>query len=489
MDDQAIDVYDVIIIGAGISGINTAHHLQSRLSTLSYTILESRSNIGGTWDLFRFPGIRSDTDLHTFGFSWNPWIENRAVADGDSIARYMSRAAVKEGIHHHIKFQHRVITANWSSKSQSWELIVETEGGARVKFEGRFLVLGTGYYDYHEPIKPQIPGLHENFKGKVLHPQFWPEDYDYTDKRIVIIGSGATAITLLPNMAKKAGHVTMLQRSPSYIMSLDNATGGSFIHKLLPKSWSFKLSRLMFMWMNVMLYYLCRAFPKQARETLQRKVAEQLPEHIPIDPHFCPQYRPWDQRLCFTPNGDFFECLRDGIASVETGHIKTITENAIILETGQHVEADIIVTATGLRVGIGGSIQFGIDGTHIDLTDRYAWRAAMLQDIPNLAFIIGYVNASWTLGAETTAETICRVLKHMQRNNLSSATPRVPDSSSIQPIRMWNLHSTYIKEAEKKLPRCGDSGPWKRRTNYFLDLWRAKYGDITADMEFCQGLR
>ncbi|KAJ9144518.1 FAD/NAD(P)-binding domain-containing protein [Pleurostoma richardsiae] len=481
-----VDVYDVVIIGAGISGINVAHHLQSKLPSLSYAILEGRDCIGGTWDLFRYPGIRSDTDLFTFGFAWSPWTENRAIADGQSIKKYLSTTAEKEGIHSHIRFQHRVVSANWVSVSQCWDLQVQIPGGTET-CKTRFVFLGTGYYDYEEPLKADIPGLYDNFKGKVVHPQFWPEDLDYSGKEVVVIGSGATAITLLPNLATKAGHVTMLQRSPTYIMSIDNAAGNSLIHRILPRSWSFKLSRLMFMWTTAIIFYLCRAFPTRARSILQGKVAEQLPKSIPLNPHFQPTYRPWDQRLCFTPNGDFFDCLRAGKASVATGQIENVTKDTIVLKSGQEIKAEIIITATGLKLALGGRIQVSLDGKPVDLADRYAWNMSLLQDVPNMAFMIGYVNASWTLGAETTGQLVCRLLKHMQRKGYTSVIPRLPAGSRVQPQLMWNLDATYVKQAASRMPKCGDIGPWRGRTNYFADLWRARHGNITKDLEFSKG--
>ncbi|TPX08548.1 uncharacterized protein E0L32_010035 [Thyridium curvatum] len=481
---QVADLYDVVIVGAGISGINTAHHIRTQLPNLNYAIFEARDKIGGTWDLFRYPGIRSDTDLQTFGFEWKLWVEKRAIADGASIARYLHEAAEEDCILPHIKFGHRVDSANWSSEDQAWNMVVRTSQNSQTTVRARFLVLGSGYYDYKEPLKPQIPGLYENFKGQIVHPQFWPEDLEYTGKKVVIIGSGATAITLLPNVAKKAGHVTMLQRSPTYILSTDNTVGNSWTYRVLPKSWALRLSRWSFMWMTAMIFYLCRAFPGKARSKLEGMVAEQLPKSIPLDPHFRPRYQPWDQRLCFTPNGDFFESMREGKAAVETGHVETVTEHAIILQSGQKLEADIVVTATGLKLALGGHIKVSVDGEQIDLANRYAWRTAMLQDVPNLAFILGYVNASWTLGAEATAHIVCRVLQHMEKKGLSSATPKLRNPSSIRPVPIWNLESTYVKEAASDLPKCGDSGPWKGRTNYFWDLCRAKYGSITTGLEF-----
>ncbi|KAM0512340.1 hypothetical protein ACHAPE_008906 [Trichoderma viride] len=476
-------VHDVIIVGAGISGINAAHHVQRTLPDSEYLLLEGRDNIGGTWDLFRYPGIRSDTDLHTFGFGWQPWQEDRAIADGDAIAQYLHNTAEKDGIYSHIRFQHRIVAANWSSELELWTLEVETKSG-RVELDTKFLILGTGYYDYSEPLRAEIPGLSNNFRGTIVHPQFWPKDLDYTGKRVVIIGSGATAITLLPNLAKKASHVTMLQRSPTYIMSIDNATGGSWIHKLLPWAWAFKLDRWMFMWMIIILYNFCRLFPERSRTALEGAVAKQLPEGVPMDPHFRPLYKPWDQRVCFTPNGDFFESLQGGRAHVETAHIKAMSSDSIILDNGKTLKADIVVTATGLKFCIGGHIHITIDDEEINLADRYAWNSAMLQDVPNLAFMMGYVNASWTLGVETSCQLVCRLLLHMRKKHYSSVVPRLPKGLPMEPRPIWNLNATYVKKAQGFIPRCGNVGPWRGRTNYFVDLWRAQYGSITKDLVF-----
>lgn len=477
-------VYDVVIVGAGISGINAAHHIQEKLPNLTYTILEGRDSLGGTWDLFRYPGIRSDTDLHSFGFSWFPWVEKRAIADGGSIVRYLRNAAEKEGIDGHMQFKRRVISANWGSSDQSWSLVVATDLGQTLEYQARFLILGTGYYDYTEPRTPDIPGL-DSFNGQVIHPQFWPENLDYADKEVVIVGSGATAITLLPNLASKAKQVTMLQRSPTYILSIDNSTGNSWLHRMLPELWSFKLSRWAFIWTTAMIFYLCRAFPRAARSKLQRWVGEQLPAHVPMDPHFTPLYRPWDQRLCFSPNGDFFKAIREDNANVVTDRIGQVKGDAIILSSGKQLKADIIVTATGLKLKVGGAIKIMVDGELVQLSDKVAWRASMLSDVPNLAIMIGYVNASWTLGADVTARLICRLLKHLQEKGKSSAVPRLP--SNVQPRPLWDLDATYVKQAEKSMPKCGDSGPWKGRTNYICDLWRAKHASITAGLEFSSG--
>ncbi|GKZ38735.1 hypothetical protein AbraIFM66950_011171 [Aspergillus brasiliensis] len=468
MVDNSFDrVYDVVIVGAGISGINTAYHIQKKFPGLTYCIIEARDNLGGTWDLFRYPGIRSDTDLHTFGLGWNPWNENRAIADGGSIVRYLCQSAQKEGIDRHILFRHRVTAANWSTELRLWQLDVRQENGHRVQTQARFLVLGTGYYDYAEGLEPEIPGLATNFKGTVAHPQFWPKSLDYTNKQVVVIGSGATAITLVPNLASKAAHVTMVQRSPTYIMSMDNTTGNSLRHRLLPRSWSFAIDRWLFMWGIFFIFHICRLFPERSREFLQTAVEKQLPHHIPVNPHFTPRYKPWDQRLCFSPNGDFFASLRMGKAHVETDYIKSVTASAVLLESGKQLDADIIIPATGLKLAIGGRIDISVDNHPVDL-----------------AFMMGYTNASWTLGAEVSSHLVCRVLQHMRKKHYDVVIPRLPAGRPIEPRLMWSLNSTYVQKAAGSMPRCGNFGPWKGRTNYFMDLLFAKYSSITNDLEF-----
>jgi cation diffusion facilitator CzcD-associated flavoprotein CzcO len=472
--------YDVIIVGAGISGINAAYHVQTKLPGHSYAVLEARNDLGGTWNLFRYPGIRSDTDLQSFGFSWFPWMENRAIADGASIVRYLRDAATSKGIIPHIQFERNLISAEWSSSDHAWTLVVEDGGGCNLRIRTSFLILGTGYYDYKTPLKAQIPGL-DNFNGQVIHPQFWPEDLNYKDKEIVIIGSGATAITLLPNLAGKAKKVTMLQRSPGYIMSIDNATGQSWLHRMLPASWSFRLTRWRFILMTLCTFYWCRAFPRAARTKLQQAAGAQLPAHVPIDPHFTPRYAPWDQRVCFSPNGDFFQAIRDSDAQVVTDRIANIQDDIIDLASGERLRADIIVTATGLNLKVGAHIKITVDGESVDIASKTAWRSAMLSDVPNFAFLIGYTNASWTLGADVTTQLICRLLLHLKKKGKSCVVPRPP--TSLRPKLLWDLEATYIQESQKNMPACGDIGPWRGRTNYFYDLWRVKFASLLEGLE------
>lgn len=481
--------FDVVIIGAGISGINTAYYLQTQLPGFTYTILEERGDIGGTWDLFKYPGIRSDSDLHTFGFSWSPWREKIAIAKGESIIRYLGENVAKHGIDKHIKFHHRLLSANWSTECRRWNLVVQPgqDNENKRQMEAKFLVLATGYYDYKECLKVDIPGLNTSFKGDVIHPQFWPGNPDFSAKKIVVIGSGATAITLIPNLTDKAESVTMLQRSPSYIMTLPNETGSAWFHRFLPEYMSLALTRLWFLMFPILIYNFCRLFPHRARSMLQGQVVKQLPPGYPVDPDFTPRYDPWDQRLCFTPDGDFFECIRAGKAKVVTDTIRQVREKDIVLDSGRILEADIIITATGLKLGMGLGIDLRVAGDRVHIPDHHAWQSAMLSDVPNFFFIAGYANAPWTLGAEVTAKLICRVCHHMARNNLDTVTPRWPEGNSGRDQPFWTLQSTYVQRGGKHLPKCGDSGPWRARTNYFVDLYRSTYASLAHDLEFGKG--
>lgn len=475
---------DVAIIGAGISGINAAYRLQTSLPAYSYTIFEARGAIGGTWDLFRYPGIRSDSDLYTFGFSWHPWKKDNPIADGPSISKYIRATAARYGIDRHIRFHHRLIAADWSSDKRSWTLTVEADGQTRY-FQARFVIFGTGYYDYNEPLQTVIPGL-ERFKGRIVHPQFWPEDLDYTDKKVVVIGSGATAVTLVPELAKRAARATMLQRSPSYIMSLPNRSRGLFSW-FLPSVVYHKLKRIGWILTSRLFYLFCQNFPNVARWVLRRRTIRQLPTHIPHDPHFKPRYNPWDQRLCICPDGDFYEALRSGRADVKTDTIRTVTEHGIDLNSGETLEADMIVTATGLKLLIAGGAQIIVDGEKIDISDKYMWNGVMLQDVPNAAYVIGYTNASWTLGADATALLVCRLLKYMERRNIVAVIPRVDDPTKLKPQKLLNLSSTYISVAEKSLPKTAQVSPWRPRDHYIRDLFKALFGRLETGLELVRG--
>jgi cation diffusion facilitator CzcD-associated flavoprotein CzcO len=474
---------DVIIVGAGISGIDAGYRVQTELPGYTYTILESRNAIGGTWDLFRYPGIRSDSDLHTFGFPWRPWSKANTIADGESIRNYVRESAEKYGIDRKIQFHHKLESADWSSEDQQWKLSVHANGEQKT-FAARFMILSTGYYDYNEPLKANIPGI-DNFKGTVIHPQFWPEDLDYTGKRIVIIGSGATAITLLPNLAEKAAQVTMLQRSPSYVMALPAVDPtGSFIRKWLPPWLAQPITRWKFIILPFIFFKFCRAFPNAARKVIQRNTKQQLPAFIPHDPHFKPSYSPWEQRLCICPDGDFFKAFENKKANVMTDTIKNVTATAIETASGKTLETDIIITATGLKMQLAGGSTISIDGKKVDISKKFVWKGIMLQDVPNACVVVGYTNASWTLGADATALLVCRLIKHMEQNKQSSAAPRIRDGQTIKPMPLLNLNSTYIEKAKGSLPAAGDVAPWKPRSSYMADYWNATYGSLTQDMHF-----
>lgn len=475
---------DVIVVGAGISGINAGYRIQEKFPNYSYTILEARNDMGGTWDLFKYPGIRSDSDLHTFGFSWRPWSATRSIADGHAIKDYMRECAQMYGIDKQIRYKHKLISADWSSQQQQWNLQVDANGQEQT-FTARFVILGTGYYDYHKPLEAHIPGL-ERFQGQTIHPQFWPEDLQYKDKRFVVIGSGATAITLIPNLVKLgAEKVTMLQRSPTYIINLPQKDPlADFARRWLPSSLAQKLVRLKFLVLPFIFFKFCRNFPNAAKRALKKATRKELPADMPIEPNFAPTYNPWEQRLCVCPDGDFYKSLKDGRANVVTDHIETVTETGIITKNGTSLEADIIVTATGLKMQMAGGASITVDGKPIDISDKFIWNGVMLQDVPNLAFVIGYTNASWTLGADTTAQLVCRLLKHMQKNGQSSVVPRVPENSGMKPQQVLNLNSTYIVKAKGLLPKAGDKAPFLPRENYMTDYPRALYGSVTKGLEF-----
>ncbi|KAH2661370.1 hypothetical protein KXV32_000584 [Aspergillus fumigatus] len=478
--------YDIIIVGAGISGINAAYRIQSQLPSHRYAILEARNAIGGTWDLFKYPGIRSDSDLFTFGFSWNPWNQDTPIAEGASISKYMRDTAAQYGIDKHIHFQHRLLAADWSSADNVWKLAVDHEGESK-SYTARFVIFGTGYYNYHEPLAADVPGLSQ-FQGQVIHPQFWPQDLDYTDKKVVVIGSGATAVTLLPKMAEKAAKVTMLQRSPTYILALPNRQS-SILSWILPNTVNRKLQRLRWIFTSRLFFLFCQTFPWMARLLLKLSVVRQLPKNIPHDPHFKPRYNPWDQRLCICPDGDFFKSLHTGRADVKTDTIRQVTTSGIELNSGDFLDADIIVTATGLKLQIAGGTSITVDGEKQRVPDKYLWNGVMLQDLPNASFVIGYTNASWTLGADATALFVCRLLKWMEQHHKIAAVPRLNPmlAKQMQPRRLLNLNSTYVTAAEKDLPKAADRGPWQPRDNYLSDLMFAKYGRLDEGLEWVDG--
>ncbi|GFF55912.1 FAD-containing monooxygenase EthA [Aspergillus udagawae] len=484
---QDID-YDVVIVGAGISGVNFAYRLQERNPNLTYCILEARHEIGGTWSLFQYPGIRSDSDLHTFGFGWRPWREKEPIAQGSMISNYIKESAEQEKIDRRIKFFHRVDKISWSTASKAWtlDITLNNPGSAKKVLRTRFIMLGTGYYDYETPMHAKIPGI-ADFQGTVVHPQFWPKDLDYSGKDIVIIGSGATAVTLLPALAGKASHVTMLQRSPTYIIPMpkENVVDRT-IRFIFPHFLAFAMIRFKWILMSLLLVTYCQWFPNHARKSFLKKMKRELPQGTSLDPDFTPSYDPWDQRLCVCPDGDFYTCLRSGKGSVKTGVIDRVTQAAIRLKSGDELNPDIIVTATGLKMSLAGGIEIIVDGEPYRVADHFMWKGAMLADLPNLVLAIGYVDASWTLGADATAQLACRLLNTMKRDSVSMIVPRCSDEEKkgMSETPFLYLKSTYVQRAKSVLPKAGDRPPWQRRSYYWKDMLTSRWGDIWAGMEW-----
>ncbi|KAG5983904.1 hypothetical protein E4U55_006816 [Claviceps digitariae] len=487
MDQQSCDVdFDVVIIGAGISGINFAYRLQERNPDLSYCIVEGRHEIGGTWSLFNYPGIRSDSDLYTFGFPWRPWEAEQPIARGPLILKYLNESAAQEGIDKHIKFNHRVNSIDWSSASSTWKFNITANGSDSVALRSRFVFLGTGYYDYNEPLKAHIPGI-DDFKGTVIHPQFWPKDLDYTDKDVVIIGSGATAITLVPSMADKAAHTTMLQRSPTYILALpENDPFDTTVRFLLPARLSKSVVRFKWILSAFLLTKFCKWFPRLVRMVLLRRMAQGLPKDIKMEPHFTPSYNPWDQRMCICPGGDFFKSLHTGKVSIETDTIEKVTEKTIKLQSGQELHPDIIITATGLKVQLAGGIEVSVDGKVATLSDSYSWKGCMLENMPNLFNSMGYVDASWTLGADATAQLVCRMLNRFTSGGFNHIVPRLSgeEKSNMTELPFMKLNSTYVKKGKRVFPKVGNSSQWLPRSYYWKDLGSAWWGDIENGLEW-----
>lgn len=412
-------------------------------------------------------------------------MSSKSIAGGESIRTYLEESAEEFGIDEKIQFYHNVTAADWSSEQQQWLLSVAANGRNNT-MRARWIVWGTGYYDYSEPLKVDIPGI-DNFDGKRIHPQFWPEDLDYENKKIVVIGSGATAITLIPNLVDKAAKVTMLQRSPSWVISVPAVDrSGSLMRKYLPSWIASPLIRWKFLVLPLLFFHFCRKFPNAARNILTERTKKEIPSTISLDPNFNPRYNPWEQRLCVCPDGDFFKSLHSGKADIVTDTIRTVTSSGINLESGKILDADIIITATGLKLQLAGGAKVSIDGTPYDYPSKYMWKGVMLQDMPNSVTVIGYTNASWTLGADATAEVMVRLIKHMREHNFTSAVPKV-QGSKMKSTPVLNLNSTYVEKAKGYLPMAGDRGPWRQRQNYLVNYWVAQFGNLTEELEFTGG--
>ncbi len=469
---------DVLIVGAGISGIGAAYYLQQEHPGRSYAILESRGATGGTWDLFRYPGIRSDSDLHTFGYEFKPWRDEDAIASADKILAYLRETVRENNIDRNIRFHHKVLGAAWDSDTARWLVDVErTDTNELVQISANWLFCAGGYYRYDQGFTPQFPGR-DRFAGQIVHPQHWPEDLDYTGKKVVIIGSGATAVTLVPSMAATAAHVTMLQRSPTYIMPVPakdafaNAAG-----RLLGADRGYALARRKNIAKQRAVYTFCQKFPTVARKLIRSINAKQLPAGYPVDEHFSPAYNPWDQRLCAVPDADLFKAISAGKASVVTDRIATFTETGIELESGQHLDADIIVTATGLNVQLFGGMSLTVDGQAVNLSDTVAYKGIMLSGIPNFAFAFGYTNSSWTLKVGLLCEHFCRLLSHMDEGGFDSVRP-VFDGAGMETKPLLDFAAGYVQRVADTLPRQGVAGPWTMSMNYNLDREVLRSGPV-----------
>jgi len=482
---MSLEHVDVLIVGAGLSGIGAAHHLQSNCPGKTYAILEARECIGGTWDLFRYPGIRSDSDMYTLGYSFRPWEQAKSIADGPDILSYVRQTAQDGGIDRKIRFGHRVIAAEFSTSEACWTVEAERiETGETVGLTCDFLLMCTGYYRYDEGYTPDFEGV-ERFAGDIVHPQHWPADLDYTGKRVVVIGSGATAVTLVPAMAKRAAHVTMLQRSPSYVIALPGEDPiARAVRRVLPSRAAYALLR----WKNVLLtmlsFQVSRRRPRVMKDFIRKGVARQLPAGYDVDTHFKPDYNPWDQRLCLVPDGDLFEAIRDGSASVLTDRIETFTEKGLRLVSGTELEADVIVTATGLNLLALGGTQLSVDGGEVDLARTMSYKGMMLSGVPNMALALGYTNASWTLKCDLTCEYVCRLLNHMDAHGYRQCVPENRDPSVVeQPI--IDFSSGYVLRSIDKFPKQGSKAPWRLYQNYPLDIVSLKFGGLEdAAMQF-----
>ena len=467
---------DVIVVGAGISGIAAAYNLQKSCPNKSFAILEGRSALGGTWDLFKYPGIRSDSDMHTLGFRFKPWIHKKSIADASSILEYLNETVDEYGIRDKIAFNQKVTAANWLAEKSLWELNVMNEGQS-ISMTCNFLFLCGGYYSYDKPYMPKFP-KQDRFEGQVIHPQFWDESIDCSDKKVVVIGSGATAVTLVPAIAKNAAHVTMLQRSPSYVVS---APGEDSWSQALNKIFPIRLTYFLIRWKNIFRtslgFYLSRKYPERVKDRLINLVREELGNDYDVEKHFTPRYNPWDQRMCLVPDSDLFNSIKSGKASVVTDHIDHFTENGILVKSGEHLEADIIVTATGIELNALNDIEVSVNNEKVEPHNRLSYKGMMLSGVPNLAFSFGYVNASWTLRADLTCEYVCRLLNRMDKLGVNTCIPQ-EDPTAIVDDEYIDFSSGYVQRALDRLPKQGKKAPWRNYQNYLKDIFLVRIFSI-----------
>ena len=475
---MTVEHFDVLVVGAGLSGIGAGYHLHKHCPDRSYAILEGRERLGGTWDLFRYPGIRSDSDMYTLGYSFRPWKEAKAIADGPAILKYVQDTARDHGIDSHIRYGHRVKRASWSTPDARWTVEVERgEASESVRFTCNFLFMCSGYYRYTEGYTPEFAGI-EKFNGRVVHPQRWTDDVAYAGKRVVVIGSGATAVTLVPELAKTAGHVTMLQRSPTYVVARPSQDGiANGLRRLLPARLAYRLTRWKQVLLTMYFFNLCRRNPARAKWLLLGGVRAQLGPDYDVAKHFTPRYNPWEQRLCLVPDGDLFEAIKSKRASVVTDEIEGFTETGLKLKSGAEIEADLVVTATGLNLQVLGGLQVTVDGALIDWSRSMSYKGLMFGGVPNLASAFGYTNASWTLKCDLTCEFVCRLLNHMSARGLRQCTPRNTDTTITE--QPWiDFSSGYVQRSLPLFPKQGSRAPWKAHQNYARDIMTLRYGKL-----------
>ncbi len=462
----ASESVDILIVGAGISGIGMAVHVRDKCPGKSFAIVERRDEIGGTWNLFQYPGIRSDSDMHTLGFKFEPWTEQKAIADGPAIMNYLHRIKAKHDLEKHIHFGHKVLSASWSSEEARWTVTAEKADGSQVVMHANFVYMGAGYYDYDNPYDAQIEGL-ANFEGEVVHPQFWPKDLDYAGKKVVVIGSGATAVTIVPVLAEKAAHVTMLQRTPTWYFARPAKDRlANFLRKILPEKLVYRFIRWKNVKMQDLTFRMARDNPEKVIRKLEKPLKKELGDKY-VKEDYTPPYGPWEQRLCLVPDGDMFKAIAAGTADLKTGHIDTVTESGIRLKSGETLDADVIVTATGLKLAVAGKVAFSVDGKPVHWPDHYYYKGCMFSDIPNLAIVFGYLNASWTLKADIVSEYVCRVINHMDATSTRIANPVL--GKELEQEELFDFSSGYLRRSINELPRNSTAMPWKLNQDYLFD--------------------
>ncbi|UVI40377.1 flavin-containing monooxygenase [Qipengyuania spongiae] len=476
MAEQQTD-FDVLIVGAGLSGIGMAAHLTEKCPGRSYAILERRGNLGGTWDLFRYPGVRSDSDMHTLGFDFEPWRHEKSIADAPAILDYLHRIVADRDIGPNIRFGHKVISADFDMANARWDIVAETEDGERKRLSASWLYLGSGYYDYDEPYDPGFAT--ERFEGQIVHPQFWPEDLDHAGKKVVVIGSGATAVTVVPAMAARAAKVTMLQRTPTWMFARPAKDSiANFLRRMLPEQTAYRITRWKNMKLQSLAFKRARTKPQKMGEALHKRIEKVLGENFDAEA-FTPPYDPWDQRLCLVPDNDLFEAINEGRAEIVTARIEAFEKDGVLLSNGRFLPADIIVTATGLKLCVAGKIAVSVDGEPVDFAQRFYYKGCMFSNLPNLAVVFGYLNASWTLRADLNSDYVCRVLNHMARTGADMAVPVLPHGHGLEEDDIFDFSSGYIQRSKHLMPKNATRYPWRLNQEYLVDRKRMASEPIT----------